>query len=168
MRQRGVPERKKLEIDTPEGMTVPVGQAARILGVSGSTLKRRASEWGLRTFWDRRGRRYSIVELEKLKHSPSSPRKPATVSLDFDSIMEYDIPGGYRFRVYGTGANKGYLGCFVGKQADDVIYRVRAEFGGGTYYLKLIDEDRRMTGYNFTAHMEGPPDEGSDLDRRWK
>ena len=73
--------------------------------------------------------------------------------------MEYDIPGGYRFRVYGTGINKGYLGCFVGEHADDVVFWLREEFGGGTYHLKLIDESGRMTGYNFAARMEGPSGE---------
>ena len=161
MRKQGDSELKPLEIDAPEGITVSVGEASRILGTSRSTLKRRASEWGLRTFWDGRGRRYSLKELEEVKGGVLKPRAPATTTLDLESIRGYSIPGGYRFRVYRTGADRGYLGYFASEKYDDVISWLSYTFGAGTYYLKLLDERNMMTGYNFIADVYGPLDEES-------
>ncbi len=90
MRRKYESELKPLEIEEPEGMTVSVGEAARILGTSRSTLKRRSHEWGLRTFWDRRGRRYSVGELKKAREGVLKPRKPANLTLDIDSIRNYN------------------------------------------------------------------------------
>ncbi len=149
----------QLETHPSEGMTVSVGKAARILGTSSSTLKRKASEWGLTTFWDRRGRRYSVRELEEAKRDLLKPTEPANLTQPLEAIEKYNIPGGYRFRVYGGSNNKGYLGFYGVEQYYHIIDLLEREFGAGTYYLKLLDEDNRMTGYTFAVYICDPSDE---------
>ena len=41
---------------------------------------------------------------------------------------------------------------------------LRNEYGYGTYYLKLLDEDGNMTGYNFSVDIDDP-DDMETLDR---
>ena len=57
--------------------------------------------------------------------------------------------------------NKGYLGCFGSEEYDHVIQWLLERFGNGAYYLKLIDEDNRMTGYNFVLEIDAPYDDES-------
>jgi len=148
-----------LNANIPEGITVPVRKAARMLDVSVSTLKRRAAEWGLRTFWDKRGRRFLIGELEATKRGLLKPIKSDVVNNDFDSLMDYTMPHGYRFRVYKTtGRNRGYIGCYCGSNIWEVEKIIQDEYGEGTYYLKLLDADYRMTGFTFTLELEDTPD----------
>jgi len=45
--------------------SVPVGKAAKMLGISRWTLIRHAKEWGLKFVWDRRGRRVPISWLKE-------------------------------------------------------------------------------------------------------
>lgn len=103
MREEAKKDLKPLEIDVPRGVTVPPGRAAEILGVSVSSLKKRASEWGLHTFWEANGDRYSLIELEAAKLGVLEAVEPVMIILDFDSIAEYFIPDGYGFIVYGGG-----------------------------------------------------------------
>lgn len=155
-------ERETLKSQTPRGITASVGEASRILGTSRSTLKRRASEWGIHTFWDGRGRRYSLNELEKAKKGLLDPIAPATTTLDLESIRRYALPGGYRFRVYQTGKKeKGYLGYFASERYDDLEIWISCTFGAGRYYVKLLDENNKMTGLNFFVEVDDPYDDES-------
>ena len=95
MREEAKKDLKPLEIDVPRGVTVHPGRAAEILGVSVSSLKKRASEWGLHTFWEANGGRYSLIELEAAKLGVLEAVGPVMIILDFDSIAEYFIPDGY-------------------------------------------------------------------------
>ncbi len=89
----------------------------------------------------------------------SAPRKPETVTLDFDSLGNYYSPNGYRFRVYGTGINKGYLGYFGCDKWLRILELIREKHGQGTYYLKLLDAEGTMTRYNFVARIAGVDEE---------
>jgi len=156
---------EKDDFDTenyPSGRTVSIGEAARLLNTSRSTLKRKGTEWGLSIFWDGRGRRYSVRELEELRRGePLESRKPDTISQHVGAAYKHLAPTGYRFRVYGTGSNKGYLGFFSGQSYFDVTSRIQKDFGHGRYYLKLVDEDGNMTGDTFWADMADPSDDES-------
>ena len=155
MRREQKQEPKSLEMDAPKGMTVSVGEAARILGVSRSTLKRKSGVWGLTTFWDGRGRIYSVNELGLVEKGILEPKKAATVSLDFEEIWNYSpLPGGYRFRIYGGAGNRGYLGCFGSRDPGSVLQWLKETYGEGIYYLKLLGEGGRMTGYNFRVCID--------------
>jgi len=136
------------------GMTVSIGNAAKILSVSASTIKRHEAEWGLHTFWDRRGRRYLIQDLEALRMGAPLPTPTAQ---DTEGMDDYLL--GCRFRIYGTGLNKGYLGFFACQEYDELKDWLSQNFGAGTYYLKLLDEGNRMTGRNYTIEIEDPHDE---------
>ena len=84
--------------------------------------------------------------------------KPATVTLDIDQLSLFSVPDGYRFRAYKTdGERKGYLGYYGGEKYGEVLSRLRNEHGGGTFHLKLLELDGRMTGHNFTVDIEGLP-----------
>ena len=47
-------------------MTIPVGKAAEIMGISKRTLLKHAQEWDVKFEWDGRGRRVSISEIRRL------------------------------------------------------------------------------------------------------
>ena len=147
-----------LKKDVPHGMNVAVGAAAKTLGVSRSTLKRRASQWGLTTFWDRRGRRFALHEIEAAKKGMLEPKKPATLTLDIEQLSLFSIPDGHRFRVYKTERlDKGYIGYYGGQNYGDVLNRLRSDHGGGVFHLKLLEPDGCMTGLNFTVSIDEPP-----------
>ncbi len=154
----GKPGSPPLETPTPQGITVSVKKAAETLGVSSSTLKRKASEWGLTIFWDGRGRRFSPRELREAQEGLLEPRKQ-TATQDLDALYGYDMPGGYRFRVYRTDEDKGYVGFFAFENLRQVFTTLKNDQGYGTYYLKLLDEDNRMTGHTFTLSVPDPDDE---------
>ena len=149
---------KAMDTTPPEGMTVSIGAAARILGTSSSTLKRRGAEWGLRTFWDGRGRRYSVHELQSVKEGILKPQEPCDITQDLTAVRMYDLPGGYRFRVYRTGTFKGYVGFFAFEKYEYIELDLSYALGEGTYYLKLLDENNRMTRYTFVVHLDDPDD----------
>ncbi len=146
-----------LEIPEPKGITVSVKKAAEILGVSSATLKRRAPEWGLTIFWDGRGRRFSPRELREAQEGLLEPRKQ-TATQNLDALYGYEMPGGYRFRVYRTDEGKGYVGLFIFENLRHVRNTLQDELGAGIYYLKLLDENNRMTGHNFTVSVGAPND----------
>jgi len=148
-----------LELPEPKGITVSVKKAAEILGVSSATLKRKAPEWGLTTFWDGRGRRYSPRELKEAQDGLLEPKKQ-TATQDLDALHAYHMPGGYRFRVYRTDEYRGYVGFFVFEKLDEVFTTLQDDLGYGVYYLKLLDENNRMTGHNFSLSIiSDPPDD---------
>lgn len=153
-----------IETPTAKGITVSVKKAAEILGVSSATLKRKASEWGLTTFWDGRGRRFSTRELKEAQEGLLEPKKQIATQ-DLDVLYAYEMPGGYRFRVYRTGEDKGYVGFFVFEDLQYVRTTLRNDLGHGVYYLKLLDEHNRMTGLNFSLSIISDP---SDDDRAEK
>ena len=51
---------------TVKTMTVPIGKAAKIIGISKRTLLRHAQEWDIKFDWDGRGRRVSMSEIKRL------------------------------------------------------------------------------------------------------
>lgn len=153
----GRPGYPPIETLTPQGITVSVKKAAEILGVSPSTLKRKASEWGLTIFWDGRGRRFSMRELREAQEGLLEPTKQVATQ-DLDALHGYDMPGGYRFRVYRTDEDKGYVGFFAFEDLQYVYTTLQNDLGYGTYYLKLLDEDNRMTGHNFALSVPAPND----------
>ncbi len=153
----GRPGSPPIETLTPQGITVSVKKAAEILGVSSSTLKRKASVWGLTIFWDGRGRRFSRRELREAQEGLLEPRKE-TATQDLDALYGYEMPGGYRFRVYRTDEDKGYVGFFAFEDLEHVFTTLQNDLGYGTYYLKLLDEDNRMTGHNFALTVAAPND----------
>lgn len=157
MRIDGKPGSPPLESPTPKGITVSVKRAAEILGVSRSTLKRKASELGLTVFWDGRGRRFSMRELREAQEGLLEPKKQVATQ-DLGALHGYDIPGGYRFRVYRTDQYKGYAGFFAFEDLRQVFTTLQNDLGYGTYYLKLLDENNRMTGHNFTLSVSAPDD----------
>ena len=143
------------QLDVPNGMTITISKAAELLGVSISTLKRRASEWGIRTFWDKRGRRYLPSDIEASKKGLLEPVVPATLTMDISSIDSFPCPHGYRFRVYRSeGETTGYLGFYCSDNIMEVMDLIRRDHGNGKYHLKLLDAENRMTGYNFTMALE--------------
>jgi hypothetical protein len=161
-RKRG--EEPELSGTGAPGMTVSVGKAARILDVSRDTLKLRAAEWGLTTFWDRRGRRYLISELEATRKGMLEPKPKDTVTLDFYSLEErFPLLDVYRFRIYRTGQNRGYIGLFVSRRYADVVKWLRENHGDGTYILKLLDEGEKMTRFNFALCITDVDEETQEM-----
>lgn len=51
---------------TTKTMTIPVGKAAEIMGISKRTLISHAQEWDVKFEWDGRGRRVSLSEIKRL------------------------------------------------------------------------------------------------------
>jgi len=153
----GKPGSTPLEIPQPQGITVSVKKAAEILGISSSTLKRKAPQWGLTIFWDGRGRRFSPRELREAQDGLLEPRKQ-TATQDLDALRGYEMPGGYRFRVYRTDRDKGYVGFYAFENLRYVHTTLKNELGGGTYYLKLLDANNRMTGHTFALNVSAPDD----------
>jgi len=153
----GRPGYPPIETPTPQGITISVKKAAAVLGVSPSTLKRKAPQWGLTIFWDGRGRRFSMKELREAQEGLLEPRRQ-TATQDLDALHGYEMPGGYRFRVYRTGEDKGYVGFYAFENLRYVHTTLKNELGGGTYYLKLLDEDNCMTGHNFSLNVSAPDD----------
>ena len=51
---------------TEKTMTIPVGKAAKIMGISKRTLISHAQEWDVKFEWDGRGRRISLSEITRL------------------------------------------------------------------------------------------------------
>ncbi len=143
-----------IAINYPDGRTFSAKKAADLLEVSVYTLKSRSHEWGLHTFWDGRGRRYLIKEIEEAKHGNLKPIEQDVVTEDLDFLFEHPSLDGYRFKVYRTD-KLSYLGCYGSDSANDVIELIREDHGGGTYHLKLLDNNYRMTGYNFTINIAG-------------
>ena len=159
MRKQQENSLKSIKMDPPGGMTISVGEAAQLLNTSRSTLKRHAAEWGLRTFWDGRGRRYSFQELKEVRDGTPEPQEPPAMTRELDAITQYDLPGGYRFRVYRTDSEKSYVGFFAFEEYDHIESELSYALGAGTYYLKLLDENNRMTPYTFVVHLLDPDEE---------
>jgi len=159
MRKQQKKSLKSIKMDPPGGMTISVGEAARLLNTSRSTLKRHAAEWGLRTFWDGRGRRYSSQELKAVRDGTPPPQEPPAMTRELDAITQYDLPGGYRFRVYRTDSEKSYVGFFAFEEYYHIERELSYELGAGTYYLKLLDENNRMTPYTFVVYLLDPDEE---------
>lgn len=153
-----------IEMPDPKGITISIKRAAEFLGVSSATLKRRASQWGLTIFWDGRGRRFSPRELREAQEGLLEPKKQ-TATQDLDALYAYEMPGGYRFRVYRTDKYRGYVGFFVFEKLSEVFTTLQNDLGYGVYYLKLLDENNRMTGLNFSLSIISDP---SDDDRAEK
>lgn len=155
MARKGV---QKDSIDIPIGVTVTTGEAARILGVSQSTFRRRASDWGLNPLWDKRGRRYQVFELMKLKKEPLDHKNIASITQPLSSIERYKKLG-FRFRIYGSGNRKGYLGFYACQDWREVERWLSRNYGKGTYYLKLLDDNNTMTEHNFVTTVDDPKDD---------
>ena len=150
-------ELRQLEIDIPSGVTLPPCKAAEILGLSISTLKRRSSEFGIRTFWDSNGRRFSLSDIEAAIQGHSEPVEPGVLTLDFDSIGDFSIPDEFGFVVYGEGFRQRNMGRYFGPDLVGVRQWIRDRYGGGRYLLKLVDLQGRMTKYNFILEIDGEP-----------
>lgn len=153
-------ERKKLkplDITHPRGVTVGPRKAAELLNVSLSEFNRRAPEWGLTTYWDTGGRRYTLTDLEAAKMGLLEPVEPPTVDLDFELMKQYDIPEGSGFRVHGKGVRRArYLGHYSGPDPYAVKEWLKERYGGGKYALRLIDSEGRLTKYKFVLTIGGP------------
>lgn len=151
-------ERAADQVDSsdPGGITISVGRAARVLNTSSSTLKRRAAEWGIPVFWDRRGRRYRIADLNMARDGLLVGPAPVPTTMDLESLTRYARDGGYRFRAYRTGVDQGYLGYLAAKDHDHAVSLLRSRYGFGTYYLKLLDKNDRMTSRNFSVVILDP------------
>ena len=100
----------------------------------------------------------NLKELREAKEGLLEPRKQVATQ-NLDVLHAYEMPGGYRFRVYRTGEDKGYVGFFAFEDLQHVYNTLRYELGHGVYYLKLLDENNRMTGHNFALTVAAPPDE---------
>lgn len=153
MSQSDTWELRILESKIPKGVTVPPARAAKLLGVSAYTLKKRASEWGLHTFWDVKGRQFSLNEIEMARKGLLEPAEPDTETLDFRDIRHYSIPDGYGFIVYGKDPWR-YLERYLEDDLEQAERWVREKYGTGEYLLKLVDPEMRMTGYNFSLRIE--------------
>lgn len=156
----------KAEVADPGGQTLPLGGAAKMLGVSGSTLKRRASEWGLRTFWDKRGRRYALCDIRACKAGTLEKQKPEKETAPLRKAAQYFSVGGYSFRIFRSdrgGTGKGYLGLVRTSDIDRIAPWLLSQFGEGYYFLKLLDEEDRMTDSDFWVEA-GPSKRYADTD----
>jgi len=153
MPQSDTSELRILESKVPKGVTVPPVRAAKLLGVSTYTLKRKASEWGLHTFWDVKGRQFSLNEIEMARKGLLEPAESGTETLDFSSLRDYSIPDGYGFIVYAVEPWR-YLDRYLEDDLQQAERWVWEKYGGGKYLLKLVDPEMRMTGYNFSLRIE--------------
>ncbi|MFC1714815.1 hypothetical protein ACFL6S_14200 [Candidatus Poribacteria bacterium] len=146
-------ERKLLEIDIPRGVTVSPTKAAKLLGVAVSELKKRSSQWGIRTYWDTRGRRYVLKELEAAKNGLLDPLQPLDLPLDFASVADYRIPEGFGFLIYLQNSRRGR---YFGPDLRNVKEWIQGKYGNGRYFLRLMAPDGRLTRYSFVLQISNP------------
>lgn len=154
-RPEGLPRPARVDRPTPGGKTVSVKEAARILNTSASTLKRKAADWGIPVFWDGRGRKFAVADLNRAKRGLLVGRPSQSSTEDIDALTTHPMADHYRLRAYRVGDRKGYIGLCEAQEPCEVVNWVSLNFGPGKYRLKLLTDAGKMTPHNFVVNI--PP-----------